>query len=432
MKQEEWVRMKQNAFAVGLTALLILVGLGWFSSNNVPVSIASAQAQTSGTVLPLTGGTMTGGATPVLSREERVTVALVRRYAPSVATINVAVGGQQVNPFGNVPPQQIPPQLREFFRRFEQPRRQGSGSGFVVDPEGHIVTNYHVVQAALEPRSTRLTAGASLTVSFPGSARELPARVVGITPAFDLALLEVENPQALPKDAQPIPLADSDQVVVGQEVVAIGNPFGLRSTVTKGIVSAVNRERASFTRQGSIPFIQTDAPINPGNSGGPLLNLRGEVIGINNAILSPSGGFAGIGFAIPSNILKQNLTELGQGGYNAQPRLGVRVLSLQAYPQNVRNSLGLPDQGVAIVAVEQGSSAQEAGLRGAQYGVQVGGQFLPAGGDVIVAIDGQPISDAQQLQDIIMRNNAGDTVALTIIRNGKKRTVEVRLRAPGS
>ncbi len=367
-------------------------------------------------------------------RDERNTMAIVDRYGPSVVAVNVVVRGQRVGPFENVPEELIPPQFRRFLPEERSRPRHGTGSGFVVDEEGHIVTNYHVVRGALEEGTVQLLPKASVSVVFSGREKELPAQVLGASALYDLALLELEQPGALPEDVRPIPLSDSEQIRVGQKAVAIGNPFGLQSTVTTGIVSGLGRSLPGVG-EVEVPMVQTDAAINPGNSGGPLLDSHGKLIGVNTAILPGMGaggmrGFIGVGFAVPSNLLRESLDELEAGGLtdiSSRARLGVSVLDLDAYPDDVRRSLGLPEKGVMIGAVQEGSPAAEAGLQGARFSVSVEGQPLPAGGDVITAVDGEPIDDAGKLQRLILGRQKGETVELTVWRDGETRTVRVTL-----
>ncbi len=371
-----------------------------------------------------------------LLEDERNTVEVFQRYGPSVVAINVTVRGEQVDPFQGFPEEMIPPRFREFFGFPERSprRRQGAGSGFVIDDAMHIVTNYHVVRTALRQDGTELLPQATVEVIFPGR-DPIPARVVGANALYDLALLQPEDLGTVPDDVEPIPLADSDRVLVGQKAIAIGNPFGLHSTVTTGIVSALGRDLPGVG-QLEIPMIQTDAAINPGNSGGPLLNSRGEVVGVNTAILPGLGvggqrGFIGIGFAVPSNLLRESLDDLVAGGLvdlTSRARLGVSVIGLGGYPEEVRRTLRLPEKGVMIVAVERGGPAEEAGLRGAGFRVDVDDQMLPAGGDVIVAVNGEEVADARTLQRMVFARKAGETVRLTVWRDGETRDVEVELR----
>lgn len=369
---------------------------------------------------------------------EQNTIGIVNEYGPSVVAITVTVQGQRLNPLEGIPEEQIPPQYREFFRQQTPQPQQGAGTGFVINEEGQIITNYHVIQGALRQDSVEMREGASITVTFPTSNEEYPARVVGANALYDLALLEMQNPENLPPevlDVLPIPLADSDQVVVGQKAIAIGNPFGFENTVTVGTVSGVSRSLPGLGQGVDIPLIQTDTAINPGNSGGPLINSRGQVIGVNTAILPGLGaggqrGFIGLGFAVPSNLLRDNLAQLQEGGLTdirTRARLGVTAISLDVYPEPVRRNLDLPEQGVMINQVEPGSAAEAAGLRGAQFGVMVGGQEVPAGGDIITAVDGTPIRSVPELQRLIFARAEGETVELTILRDGEEQTVEVTL-----
>ncbi len=387
-------------------------------------------------------------------QDETNTVDVFKTYGPSVVSVNVEVQGRQVNPFmqggqggqGQNQLQNMPPEFRQFFQQFgtpqggaqqqqEQAPLQGAGSGFVVDQQGQLMTNYHVVKEALKGNSTTLKEGATLTVTFTGSTDTLPVKVVGVNPSYDLALLELTNKKDLPAHVEPITVANSDSLEVGQKVIAIGNPFGLESTVTTGIVSAVGRDFTSVG-QFNFPVIQTDAAINPGNSGGPLLDSQGQLVGINTAILPSIGadgqaGFLGVGFAIPGNVVSQNLASLEKGGftdvYSSKPRMGVQVSDVSSYPESVRQSLGLPAEGEQVIAVEPGSPAAKAGLKGSDFTVNVQGQELPAGGDVIVSVDGQKLSDSQSLQNVVFAKKAGDTVQLGIVRGGQRETLSVKL-----
>ncbi len=375
-----------------------------------------------------------------LQPEERNTVEIFQRYGPSVVAIEVSVRGERVDPLQGIPEEMIPPGFREFFQRPERerresPRRQGAGSGFVIDDDGHIVTNYHVIRSALQDDSIELREGASVKLSF-ADHDAVPAEVIGANALYDLALLRPKDVEDLPEEASPIPLADSDQVLVGQKTIAIGNPFGLASTVTTGIVSALGRDLPGVG-QIEIPMVQTDAAINPGNSGGPLLNSAGEVIGVNTAIVPGGGGpmgrggSVGVGFAVPSNLLQESLDELKEGGLTdltSRARLGVRIAGLDGYPQGIRERLNLPDRGVMVVEVEEGSPAQDAGLQGATFEVSVDGRPLPADGDVITHVDGERVTEPRNLQRQIFARRAGDSVTLTIQRDGEEQEVEVELR----
>ncbi len=369
-----------------------------------------------------------------LLEDERNTVEIVERYGPSVAAVNVTVEGRLTNPLEDIPEDQIPPFFRQFMPQFEQQQapQRGSGSGFVVDADGRIVTNYHVIDAALEERSVELREGAEISVSFADDGT-VPVRVLGANALYDLALLELEDPDDMPDGIQPIPLGDAAPRV-GQKVVAIGNPFGFESTVTTGIVSAVGRNLQGVG-EVNVPLVQTDAAINPGNSGGPLLDSGGRLIGVNTAIIpnvSATGqrGSLGIGFAVPATTLADVLDDLREGGYvsvETRPRLGVSVQNVAAYPEDLRRRMGLPDRGVAVLQVAEGGAADEAGLRSSSLAVQVGGRTLPIPDDVITAIDGQPVETVDDLQREVFARGEGDTVTLTVVRNGEETRVDVTL-----
>ncbi len=367
--------------------------------------------------------------------DEQNTIDIVNQFGASVVAIMVEVLGETVDPF-----QALPPQFRDFFRAPEAPQvpqpRRGSGSGFLIE-SGHIVTNYHVVAAALQEGSVELLEGASISVTFPAREDGIPARVLGANPDFDLALLEIDDENDLPQ-VEPIRFSDRP-VQVGQKVVAIGNPFGLQSTVTTGIVSALGRDLETIGRI-EIPMIQTDAAINPGNSGGPLLDSRGRLVGINTAIITGRGGAGsvGIGFAVPAALLDESLAELEEGGlvgiFAAQldpdrPRLGVSITTVDAYPQAVRDALALPDQGLVVMDVQEGSPAEEAGITGPTFSAMVAGQEYPAGGDILVSVEGDPLIRPEDLQRIVFGRDAGDEVELEVWRNGATRTVTIELRA---
>ncbi|UCH24914.1 MAG: trypsin-like peptidase domain-containing protein [Trueperaceae bacterium] len=371
--------------------------------------------------------------------DELNTIEVVERYGPSVVAVTVRVRGRQLDPFTDLF-ESLPPQFRELFpppsAEPQERTETGSGSGFLIDPSGQLITNYHVVQNALEPGAVALLENASVTVTFPGDEdRELPVEVIGVNPSFDLALLVLEDPSEVPVGSLPVPFADSESVKVGQKVIAIGNPFGLQSTVTTGIVSAVGRDFPSIGRI-EVPMIQTDAAINPGNSGGPLLNSRGELIGVNTAIIPGLGaggqrGFLGIGFAVPSSLLDQNLASLREGGYrdvfSTRPRLGATIQTVGTYPDTVREALSMPEAGVAIISVQAGSPAERAGLRGSQFEITADEQTFPVGGDIITAIDGAAVRSGEDVQQIVFNKSPGDTVTLTVVRSGDELQIDVVL-----
>jgi S1-C subfamily serine protease len=293
--------------------------------------------------------------------------------------------------------------------------QEGTGSGFVYDTEGHIVTNYHVVADA-ESVSVALAAGGVYT-----------ATIVGTDSSNDLAVLRIET-EDLPN---PIPLGDSDQLRVGQFVVAIGNPFGLDRTLTVGVISALSRVIESPDSRFIGEAIQTDAAINPGNSGGPLLDLEGQVIGVNAQIISPSQASAGIGFAIPVNTVRRVATQLIAQGHYPHPWLGVSILPFEAEGAQILRQAGMDvpvDEGLLVAEVVSGSPAAKAGIRAGDQVVSIGNTRIPVGGDIITAINGEPIANFEELTVYLeSETQVGDTVEVTLIRDGREMTVSVTL-----
>jgi S1-C subfamily serine protease len=287
---------------------------------------------------------------------------------------------------------------------------EGQGSGFVIDRDGHILTNYHVIASSQQ--------GAQIEVTL-HNRKKYRATIVGTDRGHDLAIIQIKAP-----DLQPMTLGDSTHLQVGQKVYAIGNPFGLAGTLTRGIVSSIRSvEEPDGVRIEEA--IQTDAAINPGNSGGPLLNWHGEVIGINTMIASNVGQSAGIGFAIPINTAKAVLNDLVTLGRVRRPALGVRTLPIDP---DLADQMGLPaDSGLLIVQVIPGGAADRAGLRGGNERAFLGNMPISVGGDLIVAIDGEQVQDQQDLQQTMDRHRAGDTVRITIYRGKKKMDVNVTL-----
>jgi S1-C subfamily serine protease len=284
---------------------------------------------------------------------------------------------------------------------------EGQGSGFIIDKAGHVLTNYHVIAQARQ-------IGVALH-----KGKTYPATVVGTDRSHDLAVLQIKAP-----GLTPMVLGDSGNLQVGQKVYAIGNPFGLAGTLTRGIVSSI---RQVHEPDGMIidEAIQTDASINPGNSGGPLLNMHGEVIGINTMIASNVGQSAGIGFAIPINTAKAVINDLLTSGRVRRPALGVRTIPI--YPE-LADQMGLAsDYGLLIVEVVPGGAADNAGLRGGSERAFLGNMPIMLGGDLIVAIDGNKIEDQQELAQIMDNHRAGDTVRITVYRGKKKIDVSVTL-----
>ena len=291
---------------------------------------------------------------------------------------------------------------------FGAPRARGQGSGFVYDRQGHVVTNQHVVQGASSV-SVRLWNG-----------QTYDAEVVGTDASTDLAVLDVDAPASV---LSPLRFGDSSEVEVGDGVVAIGSPFGLEQTVTSGIVSALHRQMTAPNEFSINDSIQTDAAINHGNSGGPLLNSGGRVIGVNAQIESESGGNDGVGFAIPSNTVRSIVSQLVETGEVEHAYLGVGV---QTIPASVADELDLVE-GVALTEVRRDTPAARAGLRAASGSRLVDGQSYPTGGDVVTALDGKGITSAEELQSVIDASKPGDTVSITLVRDGDSRTVRVKL-----
>jgi len=306
----------------------------------------------------------------------------------NISTTQYAKTTRFHSPFGTMPGTPFDDFFRGFLDQIPQQERHALGTGFVLSRQGYIVTNNHVVKDADE-----------IVVTL-SDGSELDAELIGTDPKLDLALLKIKA-----KGLKPVKLGDSDKLRVGDWVVAIGNPFGLEQTVTAGIVSAKGRVIGSGPYDD---FIQTDAAINPGNSGGPLFNVNGEVIGINTAIYSQSGGNNGIGFAIPINLAKTVFKALRENGHVQRARLGVRI---QDVDKATMKALGLKNRhGALVPQVEAGSAADKAGIQA---------------GDVIVAVDGQPIRKAHDLPIKIARHQPGDRVLVEVIRNGKRKTIPV-------
>jgi len=286
------------------------------------------------------------------------------------------------------------------------------GSGFVYDGEGRIITNNHVVEDATE-----------ITVTFIDGT-VLPATTLGTDPYSDMAVIQVDAPDHL---LHPVVLGDSSDLLVGEMVVAIGNPFGLANTLTSGIVSALGREMRHPSGYVIIDVIQTDAAINPGNSGGPLLNTRGEVIGMNTAIVSGSGEFSGIGFAIPSDTITRELSSLiGEGSYE-HPYLGITGTDLTPAIAEAMN-LDEGIRGTLVVEVKSDGPAAQAGLRGGDRNVNIGGSLVSIGGDVIIGVDGTTAKTFYDLIFYIERyKRPGDTILLTVLRNNVRMDLNLTL-----
>ena len=284
----------------------------------------------------------------------------------------------------------------------ESEQESGNGSGSVIDDQGHIVTNYHVVEGA-----------SKLTVSFGGD-KVYPAKFVGGDPDTDLAIIKITPPAT---GLTVVALGDSDKLSVGQKVLAIGNPFGLDRTLTTGVISGLQRPIRARNGRPIDAAIQTDASINPGNSGGPLLDKFGKMIGINSQILSRSGGSVGVGFAIPANTAKRVIPQLIQFGSVNRPKLGA---SLPSVSDLVEGGYRLPvEQGLLVYQMIPNGSAQRAGLRG----ISADGTI----GDIITAVDGQKIDKLDDLYRLLDKKQIGDTVQIEVFRDGKTQIIPVKL-----
>jgi S1-C subfamily serine protease len=332
---------------------------------------------------PAATATIAGVADPSVATDEQNNIEVFRAISPGVVSINSTR------------------QPRGFF----DAGGQGSGSGSVIDEQGHVLTNYHVIEGA-----------DVVTVSF-GGEKTYPAKVVGGDPDTDLAVLQVNGAR---EALRVVPLGDSDRLTVGQKVLAIGNPFGLDRTLTTGVISGL--QRPIEARNGRIieGAIQTDASINPGNSGGPLLDSQGRMIGINSQILSPGGGSVGVGFAVPVNIAKRVVPQLIRDGRVVRPKLGI-------YPRAVSDLRGirLPvGEGLLILQLDPSGSAAAAGLRGTSE-TSDGDLVI---GDIITGIDGEKVENQNDLYRVLDKHQFNDVVQVEVVRSaGQRATVPVRL-----
>jgi S1-C subfamily serine protease len=435
---------------LGILALLLvaLAGIGGGLVVAAPLA-GKLLGETRAIVQPLLGRPVTaasgdaaqpaaniGDAMAIVAAEEQVLGDIYTRVLPSVVHLQVTqkatAGGspdlqfqmpnipglpnpfgapndQGGSPFGSPNPGQSVPGLP-----FEPDAVRGEGSGFVWDAEGHIVTNAHVVDNA-----------EAVIVIFPDGL-EVEGKVLGSDPSADLAVVQVTGVPA--NKLVPVALGDSDAVKVGQLAVAIGNPFGLANTMTTGIVSAVGRTIHGLNAFSIPEVIQTDAPINPGNSGGPLLDRKGQVIGINSQIISRSGANAGVGFAVPINIAKQVVPALVKDGDYEYAWLGIQGQSLG---METVEAMQLPEgtKGALVIAATQGGPAAAAGLKGSEGAMATDGSQIPTGGDVIVGIDGRPVEDMDDLISYLNgETRPGDIIKLDLIRaGGEHDTVSVTL-----
>jgi len=289
--------------------------------------------------------------------------------------------------------------------------REGSGSGSILDARGHVLTNNHVIRDAKK-----------LEVTLADGSK-WPAKLVGTDPDNDLAVIKIEAPA---EKLKPLPLGDSQKLQVGQKVLAIGNPFGLGLTLTTGIISSLGRNIRSEVGTMIEDLIQTDASINPGNSGGPLLNSEGEIIGINTAIISPTGASVGIGFAIPVNTAKRITPQLIAKGYVIYPWAGASVQPL--FPELAQALKLKAERGAMVIEVTPGGPAEKAGLRGGNRQLQVGNVVITVGGDVITRIDQSEVKDADDLIKHIRERKPGDAVVLKVLRDGQFKEVKITLQ----
>jgi S1-C subfamily serine protease len=324
---------------------------------------------------------------PSVATDEQNNIEVFRAISPGVVSINTTR------------------QARGFF----DAGGRGAGSGSVIDEQGHVLTNFHVIEDA-----------DTVNVSFGGD-KSYTARVIGRDPDTDLAVLQVNAPREVLKV---VPLGDSDKLTVGQKVLAIGNPFGLDRTLTTGVISGLQRPIEARTGRIIEGAIQTDASINPGNSGGPLLDSQGRMIGINSQILSPAGGSVGVGFAVPVNIAKRVVPQLIRDGRVIRPKLGI-------YPRAVSDLRGirLPvNEGLLVLQVDPNGSAAAAGLRGLEE-TQDGDLVV---GDIITAIDGEKVADQNDLYKILDKHQFNDVLQVEVVRNnGQHANVPVRLLPEG-
>jgi S1-C subfamily serine protease len=367
--------------ALRLLVLGVIIGLGayWLGTHygqHTPGSVTALQAP------PISS--------PILDAIEEENVRIYRQASPAVA--NIVTRAVQYDFFFNAVPV------------------EGAGSGFVIDTDGHILTNYHVVQ------------GADTIEVILGDQSHYTAKKIGEDQRNDIALIQID-PRG--HKLATLKLGDSRNLLVGQRVLAIGNPFGFESTLTTGVVSSLGRTVQTGDNTFIDEAIQTDASINRGNSGGPLLDSHGEVIGINSAIYAPTGTTAGIGFAIPINTARRVADDLITKGRVRRATLGAEGRAI--WPE-LAEALGLGvQQGILIERVEPGGPAAQAGLRGGDRVVLAGLQQLRIGGDIVVAIDGKPVTSQTDLNLLLNREGPGDTVTLTVFRDGKKIDIPVKL-----
>jgi S1-C subfamily serine protease len=377
---------RQILFFVLMLAALALGSMSCDTARRLP-PVPTVKAVEGKTVSDTGGRRLPGISDPVTVSDEQNNIEVYRSTAPGVVFITPTAMGRGL---------------------YEDEERSGTGSGVVIDEQGHILTNEHVVAGTQR-----------LTVTL-GGGTTYPARIIGTDPDTDLAVIKIDAPR---EQLTVISLGDSDRLVVGQKVLAIGNPFGLDRTLTTGVISGLQRPIRARNGRLIEGAIQTDASINPGNSGGPLLDSQGRVIGINSQILSSAGGSVGVGFAIAVNIAKRVVPQLISGGRVARPRLGIVVRSLSDLHREVR----LPvSAGLLVLQVAPGSAAEQAGIRSISRD-EFGRIRL---GDIITAVDGEAVKDQDDLPRILDRHRVGETLEVEIVRDGERQTVSVRLSDP--
>ena len=417
----------KNRFLALAMVFMALVGSGLLYQSFAP-PVGNAQLNQATPAVTLTKPNTGFDYGQAKLENERNTIEVVQSYDSSIGFIEVrakAVATSQT--------QCDPSDWMQYMMCLQQQRGGGSqqqgggsGSGFVIDSSGLMLTNNHVV--TLESDNV-----GDLTVKFHNDPKTYSAKVVGRSPVYDVALIQVNAPN---KKFTPIPFGNSDALKVGQKAIAMGNPFGLEFSVSEGIVSATGR---SFEGSGNLSsnVIQTDAAVNPGNSGGPLLDSSGQVIGMNTAILSPgtsmsgTGQFAGIAFAVPINQITSILPDLKAGKTldantisSSRPRLGIATVSadLSQFPADFRRQFNLPSNGVMLDKVEANSPAARAGLRAQTREVD----NIPVNGDVITKINGNDINNAADLQRIVFNSKEGEEVTLTVVRGGRELEIKIK------
>jgi S1-C subfamily serine protease len=378
-----------NTSRLILAALILILGAYWVGARFGPRQPTKVEAVPLARTAPSSPRDV-AARDAALTEDEALNVRIYRQASPAVA--NILTKATEYDFFMDPVPV------------------EGAGSGFIIDPRGYILTNFHVVQEAQ-----------SIEVVL-GDQSRYPAKFIGADQRNDVALIKID-----PKGKQlaSLPLGDSGVLQVGQKVLAIGNPFGFQSTLTTGVVSAIGRTVQTSQSTFIDEAVQTDAAINRGNSGGPLINTHGEVIGINSAIYTPSGTTAGIGFAIPINTAKAIAHDLMTDGRVHRALLGVETLPVTSW---LSEALDLPVQdGLLIETVSRGGPAAAAGLHGGDRVAQAGMRRIAIGGDVIVAVDGQKVSTQFDLNVILNRKRPGDTVNVAVYRGGKKMDIPVKL-----